>query len=63
MVPTGGGQGEGSLAEKRSFKRSFKRVMDYPGSLPAWERSNMLVKYYISTKTKGVEVSRWRGRE
>ena len=30
--------------------------MKSPGSMPAWERPNMLVKYYISTK--GVEMSR-----
>ena len=35
------------------------RFFDYvrsPGSMPEWERANMLAKYYVSTK--GVELAR-----
>lgn len=36
--------------------RAFLGYLDNPKSLPAWEKSNMLVKYFISTKA--VELSR-----
>ena len=36
--------------------RAFLGYLRDPKSLPAWEKSNMLVKYYVTTK--GVEVSR-----
>jgi len=33
----------------------FLEYMRSPKSMPAWERPNMLAKYYVSTK--GVELS------
>jgi predicted dehydrogenase len=41
------------------FAQVTNRFFDYlkaPSTLPAWERSNMLVKYFISTR--GVEIAR-----
>jgi hypothetical protein len=34
----------------------FLQYLKNPTSLPAWERPNMLAKYYVTTK--GVELSR-----
>jgi predicted dehydrogenase len=36
--------------------RAFLGYLNNPKTLPAWEKSNMLVKYYLTTK--GVEMSR-----
>ncbi len=38
--------------------KAFFGYLGNPNSLPAWEKSNMLAKYYICTK--GVELSRGR---
>jgi len=35
---------------------SFLKYVRNPGSLPAWERPNMLAKYYVTTT--GTEMSR-----
>ena len=35
---------------------SFLKYVRNPGSLPAWERPNMLAKYFVTTK--GAELSR-----
>jgi hypothetical protein len=47
------------VGHEAHFAQVARKFFDYvrnPGSMEAWERSNMLVKYYISTK--GVEISR-----
>lgn len=46
----------GHEAHFAEVTRAFLGYLQAPQSLPAWEKSNMLVKYYISTK--GVELSR-----
>jgi predicted dehydrogenase len=51
----------GHEAHFAQVTRAFLQYLKNPGSLPAWEQSNMLVKYYISTR--GVELSRGRGGE
>lgn len=47
------------LGHERHFAEVAKRFIAYvadPGTLPAWERSNMLVKYFVTTR--GTELSR-----
>ena len=47
------------VGHEAHFAQVARKFFDYvrnPPSIEAWERSNMLVKYYISTK--GVEISR-----
>jgi len=46
----------GHEAHFAQVARAFLQYMESPKSLPAWEKSNMLVKYAITTK--GVELSR-----
>ncbi len=46
----------GHEAHFAQVTRAFLGYFQEPKSLPAWERSNMLVKYYVTTK--GVELSR-----
>ena len=41
--------------------RAFLGYLSYPKSLPAWEKSNMLLKYYICTRA--VDLSRGDGRK
>jgi predicted dehydrogenase len=46
------------VGHEEHFAQVANRFFDYlkaPSSLPAWERSNMLVKYFISTR--GVEIA------
>jgi predicted dehydrogenase len=46
------------VGHEEHFAQVTNRFFDYlkaPSSLPAWERSNMLVKYFISTR--GVEIA------
>jgi hypothetical protein len=45
----------GHEAHFAQVTRAFLGYLRDPKSLPAWEKSNMLVKYYVTTK--GVEVS------
>jgi predicted dehydrogenase len=47
------------VGHEEHFAQVTNRFFDYlkaPASMPAWEKPNMLVKYYITTK--GVEMSR-----
>jgi hypothetical protein len=47
-----------NVGHEEHFAQVTNRFFDYlkaPSSLPAWERSNMLVKYFISTR--GVEIA------
>jgi predicted dehydrogenase len=47
------------VGHEAHFAQVARRFFDYvrnPASMDAWERSNMLVKYYITTR--GVEISR-----
>src|SRR5262249_54328110 len=46
----------GHEAHFAQVTRAFLGCLRAPNSLPAWEKSNMLVKYSITTK--GVELSR-----
>ena len=49
------------VSHEAHFAQVANRYLTYlrnPKSMPAWEKSNMLVKYYISTK--GVDMSRSR---
>jgi hypothetical protein len=46
----------GHEAHFAQVARAFLEYMKAPKSLPAWEKSNMLVKYAITTR--GVELSR-----
>jgi predicted dehydrogenase len=46
----------GHEAHFAQVTRAFLGYLQDPASLPAWEKSNMLVKYFITTK--GVELSR-----
>jgi predicted dehydrogenase len=48
----------GHEAHFAQVARAFLKYMQDPKSLPAWEKSNMLVKYAITTR--GVELSRQR---
>jgi predicted dehydrogenase len=48
----------GHEAHFAQVTRAFLGYLNDPESLPAWEKSNMLVKYYICAK--GVELSRGR---
>ena len=48
----------GHEAHFAQVTRAFLGYLNDPKSLPAWEKSNMLVKYYICTN--GVELSRGR---
>jgi hypothetical protein len=50
----------GHEAHFAEVTRAFLGYLKDPKSLPAWEKSNMLVKYAISTK--GVELSRQAAR-
>jgi len=46
------------VGHEAHFAQVTNRVFDYlesPGSIPGWERANMLAKYWVSTK--GVELS------
>ncbi|MBM3335757.1 oxidoreductase, partial [Candidatus Sumerlaeota bacterium] len=40
--------------------RQFMQYVRNPKTLPAWEKPNMLSKYYVTTK--GVELARQAGR-
>jgi predicted dehydrogenase len=46
----------GHEAHFAQVTRTFLNYFEQPASLPAWETSNMLVKYYVTTKA--VELSR-----
>ena len=46
----------GHEAHFAQVTNQFFQYLKSPQSMPAWEKPNMLVKYYISTK--GVEMSR-----
>ena len=50
----------GHEAHFAQVTRAFLGYLDNPRSLPAWEKSNMLVKYYVCTR--GVELSRGERR-
>lgn len=47
---------EGHEAHFAQVTRQFLDYLKNPQSLPAWEKANMLAKYYVTTK--GVELSR-----
>ena len=52
------------VGHEAHFAQVTNRFFEYlrsPGSMPAWERPNMLAKYYVSTK--GVELSEARSRD
>ena len=46
----------GHEAHFAQVTNQFFQYLKSPQSMPAWEKPNMLVKYFISTK--GVEMSR-----
>ena len=48
----------GHEAHFAQVAKSFLKYVRNPGSLPAWERPNMLAKYYVTTA--GAELSRTR---
>ncbi len=46
-------------SHEQNFALVCRRFLDYvrhPKSLPAWEKPNMLAKYYVTTK--GIELAR-----
>jgi hypothetical protein len=45
----------GHEAHFAEVTRQFFKYLEDPKSLPAWEKPNMLAKYYVSTK--GVEMA------
>jgi hypothetical protein len=49
----------GHEAHFAQVTRQFFEYLRNPGSLPAWEKPNMLAKYYVTTA--GVELA--QGRE
>jgi hypothetical protein len=46
------------VGHEEHFAQVTERFLEYlkdPGAMPAWEKSNMLSKYYVTTR--GVELS------
>ncbi|MDQ3684771.1 MAG: hypothetical protein M3430_04120, partial [Acidobacteriota bacterium] len=47
---------EGHEAHFAAVTKQFLSYLKNPKSLPAWERANMMAKYYVTTKA--IELSR-----